>query len=71
MSHSLAEHSRDCSKTSPQTDFCPEFNFPVNGFSQIGEADSAVYYDLPQYRPFWQQSSSSMCRSIFIIPARP
>jgi len=25
----------------------------VNGFSQIGEADSAVYYDLPQYRPFW------------------
>lgn len=25
----------------------------VNGFSQIGEAASAVYYDLPQYRPFW------------------
>jgi gamma-resorcylate decarboxylase len=25
----------------------------VNGFSQIGEVDSAVYYDLPQYRPFW------------------
>lgn len=25
----------------------------VNGFSQIGAADSAVYYDLPQYRPFW------------------
>jgi predicted TIM-barrel fold metal-dependent hydrolase len=25
----------------------------VNGFSQIGDADSAVYYDLPQYRPFW------------------
>ena len=25
----------------------------VNGFSQIGEADSAVYYDLPQYRSFW------------------
>jgi gamma-resorcylate decarboxylase len=25
----------------------------VNGFSQIGEADSAFYYDLPQYRPFW------------------
>jgi 2,3-dihydroxybenzoate decarboxylase len=25
----------------------------VNGFSQIGEADSTVYYDLPQYRPFW------------------
>jgi predicted TIM-barrel fold metal-dependent hydrolase len=26
----------------------------VNGFSQAGSADSAVYYDLPQYRPFWQ-----------------
>ena len=25
----------------------------VNGFSQVGEGDSAVYYDLPQYRPFW------------------
>ena len=25
----------------------------VNGFSQIGQTDSAVFYDLPQYRPFW------------------
>lgn len=25
----------------------------VIGFSQIGEADSAVFYDLPQYRSFW------------------
>jgi gamma-resorcylate decarboxylase len=25
----------------------------VNGFSQIGEADSEVFYDLPQYRAFW------------------
>lgn len=25
----------------------------VNSFSQIGSPDSAVYYDLPQYRPFW------------------
>ena len=25
----------------------------VNGFSQVGEIDSAVFYDLPQYRPFW------------------
>jgi predicted TIM-barrel fold metal-dependent hydrolase len=25
----------------------------VNGFSQVGTADSMVYYDLPQYRPFW------------------
>jgi 2,3-dihydroxybenzoate decarboxylase len=26
----------------------------VNGFSQAGTPDSALYYDLPQYRPFWQ-----------------
>jgi gamma-resorcylate decarboxylase len=25
----------------------------VNGFSQVGDVDTAVYYDLPQYRPFW------------------
>jgi 2,3-dihydroxybenzoate decarboxylase len=33
-----------------------EFGFRgalVNGFSQVGDADTAVYYDLPQYRPFW------------------
>ena len=27
----------------------------VNGFSQIGSTDTAVYYDLPQYRPFWAE----------------
>lgn len=26
----------------------------VNGFSQIGDPESAIYYDLPQYRPFWE-----------------
>jgi 2,3-dihydroxybenzoate decarboxylase len=26
----------------------------VNGFSQAKKPDSAVYYDLPQYRPFWR-----------------
>ena len=25
----------------------------VNGFSQIDEPETAHYYDLPQYRPFW------------------
>src|SRR6201996_2726716 len=25
----------------------------VNGFSQITDPDKPVYYDLPQYRPFW------------------
>ena len=27
----------------------------VNSFSQVGSADTAVYYDLPQYRPFWAE----------------
>ena len=26
----------------------------VNGFSQAGHSDTALYYDLPQYRPFWR-----------------
>jgi 2,3-dihydroxybenzoate decarboxylase len=26
----------------------------VNGFSQVGDADTAVYYDLKQYWPFWE-----------------
>jgi 2,3-dihydroxybenzoate decarboxylase len=26
----------------------------VNGFSQVHDKDTAVYYDLPQYRPFWE-----------------
>jgi 2,3-dihydroxybenzoate decarboxylase len=25
----------------------------VNGFSQVDTPDSAVYYDIPRYRPFW------------------
>jgi gamma-resorcylate decarboxylase len=27
----------------------------VNGFSQAGSPDTAVYYDQPQYRPFWAE----------------
>jgi 2,3-dihydroxybenzoate decarboxylase len=30
----------------------------VNGFSQIGSAVSAAYYDLPQYRAFWGEVES-------------
>lgn len=26
----------------------------VNGFSQVGDSDHAVHYDLPQYWPFWE-----------------
>src|SRR6476646_7586095 len=25
----------------------------VNGFSQVGDAETIVYYDDPRYRPFW------------------
>jgi gamma-resorcylate decarboxylase len=34
-----------------------EFGFKgalVNGFSQVGESNTVLYYDLPQYWPFWQ-----------------
>jgi gamma-resorcylate decarboxylase len=27
----------------------------VNGFSQVGSPDTAIYYDLMQYRPFWAE----------------
>jgi 2,3-dihydroxybenzoate decarboxylase len=27
----------------------------VNGFSQIGDPASAIYYDQPRYRPFWAE----------------
>lgn len=27
----------------------------VNGFSQVGDANTVRYYDLPQYRPFWRK----------------
>jgi gamma-resorcylate decarboxylase len=40
----------------------------VNGFSQINDVNSAVYYDLPQYWPFWALSRRWMSHSI-CIPA--
>jgi gamma-resorcylate decarboxylase len=27
----------------------------VNSFSQVGTADTAAYYDVPQFRPFWAE----------------
>ena len=30
----------------------------VNGFSQVGAGDEAVYYDLPQYRGFWAEAET-------------
>ena len=32
-------------------------------FSQVGD-NTALYYDLPQYWPFWDTVDRSMCRSI-------
>ena len=29
----------------------------VNGFTQKGSADTAIYYDIPEYREFWQAVS--------------
>jgi len=31
----------------------------VNGFSQVSEHKAPVYYDLPQYWPFWAKVEQS------------
>jgi hypothetical protein len=36
----------------------------VNGFSQVDDAADATYYDLPQYRPFWQRRNDWTCHFI-------
>ena len=36
----------------------------VNGFSQIGDGKRPVYYDLPQYWPFWAAVEQPACPSI-------
>ncbi|MES2258121.1 MAG: amidohydrolase family protein [Pseudomonadota bacterium] len=42
----------------------------VNGFSQVGDAHSAVYYDLPQYRPFWA-SVQALDVPFYLHPRNP
>ena len=42
----------------------------VNGFSQAGSADTAIYYDLPQYRPFWAEVER-IRRAVLPASARP
>lgn len=42
--------ARELTRCVKELGFCGAL---VNGFSQINEEDSAVFYDLPQYRPFW------------------
>jgi 2,3-dihydroxybenzoate decarboxylase len=42
----------------------------LNGFSQIGEEDTAVFYDLPQYEPFWN-TAESLGVPIYLHPREP
>lgn len=42
--------ARELTRCVKELGFCGAL---VNGFSQIGEADSELFYDLPQYRAFW------------------
>jgi len=42
----------------------------VNGFTDSGDPNNLLYYDLPQYRPFWKAVENSTCRSICIREIR-
>jgi 2,3-dihydroxybenzoate decarboxylase len=42
----------------------------VNGFSQVGRADTTVYYDLPQYLPFWA-TVESLDVPFYLHPRNP
>jgi gamma-resorcylate decarboxylase len=42
----------------------------VNGFSQAGKADSVLYYDLPQYRPFWR-TVAQLAVPFYLHPRNP
>jgi len=42
----------------------------VNGFSQTGSADSALYYDLPQYKSFWQ-TAADLDVPFYLHPRNP
>jgi 2,3-dihydroxybenzoate decarboxylase len=42
----------------------------VNGFSQAGKPDSALYYDLPQYRAFWR-TAAELDVPFYLHPRNP
>jgi gamma-resorcylate decarboxylase len=42
----------------------------VNGFSQVGDPNTAVYYDLPQYWPFWS-TVESLDVPFYLHPRNP
>src|SRR5690349_17324415 len=42
----------------------------VNGFSQVANPDTAVYYDLPQYRAFWR-TAATLDVPFYLHPRNP
>jgi len=44
--------------------------FMVNGFSQVGDADSVVYYDAPQYTDFWA-TAAALGKPFYMHPRDP
>ncbi len=42
----------------------------VNGFSQVGDAETVVYYDLPQYLPFWE-TAEGLDAPFYLHPRNP
>jgi predicted TIM-barrel fold metal-dependent hydrolase len=42
----------------------------VNGFSQVGDPDTVVYYDVPRYRPFWR-TVESLDVPFYLHPRNP
>jgi len=42
----------------------------VNGFSQIGAEDTAVFYDLPQYEQFWR-TAETLGVPVYLHPREP
>jgi 2,3-dihydroxybenzoate decarboxylase len=42
----------------------------VNGFSQGGTPDNVLYYDLPQYRPFWR-TAEALGMPFYLHPRNP
>lgn len=43
--------ARELNRCITELGFCGAL---ANGFSQVHDPNTAVYYDLPQYRPFWE-----------------
>jgi len=47
--------ARELARCVTELGFCGAL---VNGFSQTGEADTAIFYDLPQFLPFWAEAET-------------